>query len=140
MNHANHRSAQITADDRAWFIRHPEALVRFRPIRAQELEQLKINGIEPPEFRPSWCKPSAALQQIAVIDLTRLLQSRHINTLAKEVIRIRIATPKARSKSAKVALHNELIEAICQELIILVGQESSASQAKRGDEPKKLAA
>ena len=140
MKDSSQRPAQITADDRAWFLTHPKAVVRFRPIRAYELESLKMHGIRPPEFRPSWCKSSAALEQVAVIDLTRLLHSSHINIPSKETIRIRIATPKTRGKSAKLALQNELIEAICQELLILVEQEAISSPATREHERKKLAA
>ena len=137
---SSQRSAQITADDRAWFLKHPEAVVRFRPIRADELESLKMHGIRPPEFRPSWCKSSAALEQVAVIDLIRLLRSSQTNMPGEETIRIRIATPKIRGKSVKLALQNELIEAICQELLFLVEQEAISSPAAREHEQKELAA
>jgi len=140
MKDSSQRAARITADDRAWFLTHPEAVIRFRPIQAYELESLKMHGIRPPEFRPSWCKSSAALEQVAVIDLIRLLQSSHINMPSKETLRIRIATPKTRGKSAKLALQNELIEAIFQELLILVEKEVISGPATREHGRKKLVA
>ena len=140
MKDSSQRPAQITADDRAWFLTHPEAVVRFRPIRAYELESLKMHGIRPPEFRPSWCKSSAAVEQFAVIDLTRLLQSSRTDIPGKETIRIRIATPKTRGKSAKLALQNELTKAICQELLILVKQEAISSPVAREHERETLVA
>ena len=121
MNDSSQRSARITADDRAWFCRHPEAIVRFRPIRAHELKPLQVNGIEPPEFRPSWCKPSAALEQIAVIDLTRLLNSNQIENESGMSMRIRIATVRARSSKARQKLQQAIINATYRELLALHG-------------------
>jgi len=140
MNDSSQRSARITADDRAWFLTHPEAVIRFRPIRAYELESLKMHGIRPPEFRPSWCQSSAAVEQFAVIELTRLLQSSRTNMPGKETIRIRIATPRTRGKSVKLALQNELVEAICQELLILVEQAAISSPVAREHERETLVA
>lgn len=120
MNDSSQRSARITANDRAWFLTHPEAVIRFRPIRAHELESLKMHGIRPPEFRPSWCKSSAALEKVAVIDLIRLLQSNPGNKHPNETLRIRLVTIKARSKQLQASLQKELISAVCKELMCLV--------------------
>jgi len=120
MNDSSQRPAQITANDRAWFLTHPEAVIRFRPIRAHELESLKMHGIRPPEFRPSWCKSSAAPEQVAVIDLIRLLQSNPGNKHPNETLRIRLVTIKARSKQLQARLQKELISAVCEELMFLV--------------------
>jgi len=119
MNSHTKQSAQILANDREWFCRHPEDAVRFRPAQIDEFELLKINGIEPPKFRPSWCKHDADLKHVAVIDLTRLLQSEKTTMRTNETIRIRIVTIRARSKSVQQQLQGELIEAICKEILLL---------------------
>lgn len=136
MKDSSQRSAQFTADDRAWFLKHPEAVVRFRPIRAYELESLQMHGIRPPEFRPSWCKSSAALEQVAVIDLIRLLHSNHGNTQPNETLRIRLVTIKARSKQMQARLQKELISAICEELMRLVSPSIPSNPEQHCREPK----
>lgn len=119
MNSITKRSAQMLANDREWFCRHPEEAVRFRPIQTDEFQLLASNGFSPPEFKPSWCKPNATLEHVAVVDLTRLLQSKQTAEPRSETIRIRIATIRARSKKNQANLKKELIEAICKELSIL---------------------
>jgi len=116
MKSMTERSAQILANDREWFCRHPEEAVRFRPIQTDEFKLLESNGISPPEFKPSWCKPKATLEHVAVVDLTRLLQGKQTDGKQKETIRIRIATIRARSKKIKANLKKELTEAIYREL------------------------
>jgi len=134
MNSHTKQSAQILANDREWFCRHPEEAIRFRPIQTGEFELLKINGIEPPKFRPSWCKHDADLKHVSVIDLTRLLQSEETSMKTNETIRIRIVTIRARSKSVQQKLQGELIEAICKELLLLHGSPKNHSPIESGFE------
>ena len=119
MNNLNDCIARITANDRAWFRRHPKEVVRFRPAQTNEFELLKIKGISPPEYRPSWCKPNATIAHVAVIDLTRLLQNEKINTHMDAAFRIRVATIHARTKNIRKHLEKDLIEQICRELLAM---------------------
>ena len=140
MNSAITRSAQIIANDRKWFYQHPEEAVRFRPMQTDEFKLLETNGVSPPEFRPSWCNSNTALEHVAVIDLTRLLQSDQRGEHLDRTIRIRIATIKARSKSVQANLESELVEAICKELLMLHNQAQKPTQTIRTFKPQNLAA
>lgn len=134
------RAARITADDRSWFLRHPKSVIRFRPMRTNEFEFLKSHGSSPPVFKPSWCKADVALEHVAVIDLTRLLQSEAPTACSDETLRIRVVTLKARSRPAMARLENELIEAICAELLLLNGLGKSTQQSRQANEGERLAA
>jgi len=132
MNSQTKQSAQILANDREWFCKNPGEAVRFRPIQTDEFQLLKINGIEPPKFRPTWCKHDADLKHVAVIDLTRLLPSEKTSMRTNETIRIRIVTIRAKSKSVQNQLHGELIEAICKELLLLRKSPQNHSPIESG--------
>ena len=140
MNSAITRSAQIIANDRKWFYQHPEEAVRFRPMQTDEFKLLETNGVSPPEFRPSWCKPKATLEHVAVVDLTRLLQGRQTAEQPNETIRIRIATIRARSKKNQADLKKELIEAICEELLFLHSPAEELASKRDTPKPPPLAA
>jgi len=127
MTHADQYLSRILDKDRAWFAHHSSEMVRFRPVQRGELEHLKSNGISAPEFRPAWCKSSSPLEHVAVIDLTRLLQSKQPSHRSQETLRIRVLTIKARSNQIRTKLQNELIEAVCAELLILLDQTHNHS-------------
>lgn len=129
MTQVEQYSSRILAKDRAWFAHHSSEVVRFRPVGPGELEHLKSNGISAPEFRPSWCNSCAPLERVAVIDLTRLLQSKQPSHRSQETLRIRVLTIKARSNQIRTKLHEELIEAVCAELLILLDQTHNHSRS-----------
>jgi len=127
MTNIDQYSGRILAEDRAWFSRHSSAVVRYRPIHPGELVQLKIHRISASTFRPSWSDSSAQLEQIAVIDLTRLLQYLRSSNRPEGTIRIRILTIKASRKNIQARLEKELIKAVCAELHILLDQSTDQS-------------
>jgi len=140
MNSQTKQSAQILANDREWFCKNPGEAVRFRPIQTDEFQLLESNGISPPEFKPSWCKPNATLEHVAVVDLTRLLQGRQTAEQPNETIRIRIATIRARSKKNQADLKKELTEAICEELLFLHSPAEEPASKRDTPKPPPLAA
>jgi len=140
MNSHTKKSAQILANDREWFCKNPGEAVRFRPIQTDEFQLLKSHGVSPPEFKPSWCKLNATLDHVAVVDLTRLLQSKQTAEQPNETIRIRIATIRARSKKNQADLKKELIEAICEELLILHSPAQQSAPKINASSPSTLAA
>jgi len=140
MQQPSNRAARITADDRSWFLRHPRSVIRFRPMRTNEFKFLNSHDSSPPVFKPSWCKADMALEYVAVIDLTRLLQSEVATACSDGTLRIRVVTLKTRSRRAKAKLEDELIEAICEELLLLNGLGSSIQQSSLAKEEQRLAA
>jgi len=140
MHQPSNRAARIAADDRSWFLRHPRSVIRFRPMRTNEFESLKSHGSPPPAFKPSWCKADVVLEHVAVIDLTHLLQSGAATACSGGTLRIRVVTLKTRSRKAMARLQEELIEAICKELLILHKPMQADLQNKRGREQLKSAA
>jgi len=109
-------------------------------MRTNEFEFLKSHGSPPPAFKPSWCKADVALEHVAVIDLTRLLQSEVATACSDGTLRIRVVTLKARSGQAMARLQEELIAAICEELLVLYKPTQAGLQNKQELEQLKLAA
>jgi len=109
-------------------------------MRINEFEFLNSHGSSPPVFKPSWCKADVALEHVAVIDLTRLLQSEIATACSDGTLRIRVVTLKTSSRQAIAKLEDELIEAICEELLLLSGLGRSIQQSRLAKEEQRLAA
>ena len=62
-------------DDRIWFKNNPTAVVRFRRGVAGEFQSVANYGEEVPVFRPTFCRPEAPTNWVAVVDLMRLIET-----------------------------------------------------------------
>lgn len=59
--------------DRLWFVRHPQAVVRFRPVARAEFRALALRQQQPPSFVPPGLDAAVPCTWVAVVDLVRAL-------------------------------------------------------------------
>ena len=112
------------ANDRRWFERHPEAVVRFRRARAGEFHPVLAMGESIPTFIPPGFQTSAPLNWVAVVELMRALgETSHSQ---EGSIRVRVRTISIRSKLHQAKASTALTRAIATELL----QQVSASKGR----------
>ena len=104
----------ISRSDRLWFARHQQSLVRFRPSRAREFDQLLSLGLEPSLLIPPGFDPSLPATWVAVIDLVRVL----VPSEAEQGygFRVRISTIPIRSAALKASLSPLFVQAALRDL------------------------
>ena len=90
-------AAAAVASDRLWFFRHPNALVRFRPVRSGEFLSLESQGEVPPFYVPEALGVKAPLTWVAVVDLTRCLREDRDDPDLR--LRVRLLTVPLRSRA-----------------------------------------
>ena len=121
-------SANTLQNDRYWFDRHPNAVVRFRRQRIGEFESLNARGEQAPVFRPSF-SGEEALTWVAVVDLFQLLQDTNAASDGTRM-RLRLRTTPIRSTAERSQARQELMKAVARELLeqALLDEELSINQ------------
>ena len=116
-------------DDRRWFHRHPEAIVRFRESAKGEFNPLTQHGETPPVFRPNCSREGAPLHWVAVVDLMQLLG---ISSAVPndEGVRLRVQTPVITRAEHQRAAKKELMEAVAAELLVQTNCTDTGEQQK----------
>jgi hypothetical protein len=120
---------RAVANDRRWFERHPEAVVRFRRARAGEFHPVLAMGERPACFIPQGIKPSTPLSWVAVVDLNRA--QGYTSAQPEGSIRARIRTAPIRTKQWQQQVKAELIKAISQEIATLTLNDQPPSKTER---------
>ena len=120
-------------DDRLWFHRHPEAVVRFRASAQGEFDPLTQHGETPPAFRPSGSRAGAPLNWVAVVDLMQLLGTSS-NWPNDPGIRLRLRTPPIPLAEHQRAAKQELMEAVAAELLVQAKGTIAGEQHKLGEQ------
>ena len=108
-------SSNILHNDRCWFDRHPNAVVRFRRQRVGEFADLHAKGDQAPVFRPSFSSEEA-LTWVAVVDLFQLLRDSKAAADGTRM-RLRLRTIPIRSTEARSQAKRELIKAVARDLL-----------------------
>ncbi len=111
--------ALITAwhrSDQRWFKRHPKRIVRFRSEINGELDALRSEAREIPQYRPAGFRADVQLNWVAVVDLQRLAGCFN----APESLRIRMQTCAIRSDAMQRLVGDELAEAVAAELLTMM--------------------
>ena len=103
-------------DDRIWFKNNPTAVVRFRRGVAGEFQSVANYGEEVPVFRPTFCRPEAPTNWVAVVDLMRLIETKEVDE-DEPTARLRLRIPALRSLYRKHHAERELKQAIAAELL-----------------------
>ena len=117
-------------DDRLWFHRNPEAIVRFRASAQGEFDPLTQHGETPPAFRPSVSHAGAPLNWVAVVDLMQLLGTS--SELPNDRgVRLRLQTP-AIPLAEQQAAKQELMEAVAAEMLLQAKGTDTEEQHKPG--------
>jgi len=102
-------------DDRLWFRRHPEALIRFRPVRRDEFAPLFRVGETPPTFVPAALRGKSSLTWVAVVDLTRNLCEEDEDPDLS--LRVRLLTVPLRSKAMQRIWAPVYLKAVLSDLL-----------------------
>ena len=124
------QSDQISAialDDRAWFVHHPHARVRFRPERPGEFNPVEAAGHTVPAFAPPQFSPSVPLSWVAVVELTRLLAIDAMPIASS--LRIRFRTVPVRSRAMQQRLAPIYEEAVAQDFLLYHSTRSATTAA-----------
>ena len=108
-------SSNILHNDRCWFDRHPNAVVRFRRQRVGEFADLHAKGDQAPVFRPSFSSEEA-LTWVAVVDLFQLLRDSKAASDGTRM-RLRLRTIPLRSTEARSQAKRELMKALARDLL-----------------------
>jgi hypothetical protein len=127
---ASKAAAAAVASDRRWFYRHPEALIRFRPIRRGEFAALERLDEVPPAYVPGPLRGRHSLTWVAVVDLTRCLREQIEDPELS--LRVRLATVPLRSKKLQSTWAPVYINAILRDLLYqmeLWGDDSESQVA-----------
>ena len=102
-------------EDRVWFSRHPQALVRFRPSRDHEVQALTKAGFPQPVFIPPGLSSSELPTWVAVVELTRVLAVP--GSLDGASIRIRLFTVPIRSRTLQKRLAPLFLQAVVDDFL-----------------------
>ncbi len=106
---------QLLWSDSAWFARHPQAMVRFRPERQGDFSLLALQGLEAPAFIPPGLDPVAPLSWVAVVDVLRAVD---LPVQASEgSLRARIRTVPIRSKRLQAQMAEVFAIAVCRDVL-----------------------
>lgn len=117
-------TARSLDSDRAWFARHPNALVRFRPERPGDFGLLRLQGEEPPAYVPEELDATAPLGWVAVVDVLKA-----IGLPSDEGgLRCRMRTVPIRSRRLQAEMAEVFAIAVCQDVLAQLKAESTASQ------------
>ena len=108
-------SSNTLHNDRCWFDRHPNAVVRFRRQRVGEFADLHAKGDQAPVFRPSFSSEEA-LTWVAVVDLFQLLRDSKAAADGTRM-RLRLRTIPIRSIAERSQARQELMKAVARELL-----------------------
>lgn len=103
-------------DDRIWFNNNPSAVVRFRRAVTGEFQAVTNRGLEPPVFRPSFCRSEATVSWVAVVNLIRLVGIEKEKP-QEPTARLRLRIPALRSLDRQRRAEQELKQAIAAELL-----------------------
>ncbi len=122
-------------DDRLWFQRHPQAIVRFRPSAAGEFAPLEHKKEDPPIFRPSCSDCTSPLNWVAVVDLMQLLGTKARDQPSAPTARLRLRTPALSNHFDRERAQQELIEAIAAELLEQAESTAAPSPERQADTP-----
>ena len=108
-------SLQVLQSDRHWFLRHPRALVRFRPERRGDFALLALQGREPPAFLPDGLDPAAPLNWVAVVDVLRAIDLPL--PPGQGALRARIRTVPIRSRRLQAQMGEVFAIAVCRDVL-----------------------
>ena len=104
------------SNDKLWFKLNPEAIVRFRHYVIGEFDALLNAGEQPPDFRPTNCRPNAPLNNVAVVDLIRLAGADD-EDLSGPTARLRLRIPKIHRQHRQQQAKKELLRSVATELL-----------------------
>lgn len=108
-------SSETLHNDRRWFDRHPDAVVRFRRQRFGEFADLNARGDQAPVFRPSF-SGEEPLTWVAVVDLFQLLRDSKAAAGGTRM-RLRLRTVPLRNTEARSQAKRELMKAVARDLL-----------------------
>jgi hypothetical protein len=104
---------QLLLSDSAWFQRHPQALVRFRPQRAGDFDLLALQGLSPPVYVPQQLDPTLPLGWVAVVEVMRAIGLPPVDGS----LRCRIRTVPIRSRRLQAEMAELFAIAVCRDVL-----------------------
>ena len=110
------QASAVVIADRAWFLLHSEARVRFRPETVGEFSPLESCGHTVPVFLPPEFSAATALTWVAVIELSRCLDLATDSDGSS--LRIRLRTLPIRSRALQRRLAPIYEEAVVQDFLL----------------------
>ena len=106
---------QVVLSDSRWFRLHPQALVRFRPVRQGDFALLTLQGQEPPAYVPVDLDSAAPLSWVAVVDVLRVTGLPVPSGGGS--LRARIRTVPIRSKRLQAQMAEVFAIAVCRDVL-----------------------